>query len=85
LFVPFLFCYPASLPDHPLTRLRPIDAGDRNELPAISRDPNVIGGGCNTLMRSPHVRSLESQSRPLTGRYQWLSDIDPAALIRLDE
>jgi len=30
-------------------RLRPIDAGDRNELPAISRDPNVIGGRCNAL------------------------------------
>jgi hypothetical protein len=26
--------------------LRPIDARDQNELPAISRDPNVIGAGC---------------------------------------
>jgi hypothetical protein len=44
-------------------RLRPIDAGDPNELHAISRDPNVIGGGCNPLMRSPHAGS---QSRRIT-------------------
>jgi hypothetical protein len=28
---------------------------EQNKLPAISRDPNVIGGRCNALMRSPHA------------------------------
>jgi hypothetical protein len=36
-------------------RLRPIDAGNRNELPAIFRDQNVIIGGCNAIMRSPQA------------------------------
>jgi hypothetical protein len=65
-------------------RLRPIDAGDQDELPAISRDPNVIGGSCNALMRSPHARSLEG--RPdLIGRYRCMANIDQAAPIKLDE
>jgi len=45
--------------------LRPIDAGYRNELLAISRDPNVIGGNCNAVcaghtpvLRGGHHRSV---------------------------
>ena len=63
----FLLCNPASLPDYPnKRRLRPIDARDQNELPAISRDPNVIGAGCKA---SCAHRSLSSSwfrhSRPI--------------------
>jgi hypothetical protein len=47
---------------HKQHRLRPIDAGYLNELPAISRDPNVIDGSCNALMRSPQAWSLEGSS-----------------------
>jgi hypothetical protein len=63
----FLLCNPASLPDYPNKHLlRPIDARDQNELPAISRDPNVIGAGCKA---SCAHRSLSSSgfrhSRPI--------------------
>jgi hypothetical protein len=40
--------------------LRPIDAGNRDELLATSRDRNVIDGSCNAHMRSPYGRSSEA-------------------------
>jgi len=49
---------------HKQHRLRPIDAGYPNELPAISRDLNVIDGSCNALMRPPQARSLEIRPGP---------------------
>jgi hypothetical protein len=58
LFFPFFALQSGIIAGPPKQhRLRPIDADELNELVAISRDPNVIGGNCNALMRSPQARS----------------------------
>jgi hypothetical protein len=76
IFIPFfLLCDPASLPDHPTKhRLRRIDAEDRNELLAISRDRNVIDDGRNASMREPQGRHgkghMDTSRRRQDGRPQ---------------